>query len=137
MAEIQETLTPLPPVLQRSRLINPSRTASRPQLADAPALASGPGPEPSRPASARPTSRPSTYPAEKLITVTTAMTPALTTQVMSVGASADTESDMPARRVFFDADICEDSRSLDDDARRLDFDAARDSSVLADLLCRE
>lgn len=83
---------------QRSLLKLP-RTASCPQAAED--RAPGTFPSPIMPISARPTSRPSIYPAEKLMAEKRTTTPALMTHVMTVGLTGAVESDRLARRLFF------------------------------------
>lgn len=99
-------------VPQRKRR-SPPRTASCPQAADE--RAPGTLPSPIMPASTRPTSRPSMYPAEKLIAENRTTTPALITHVMIVGLTGPVESDILARRLFLGVAV----RSLGDIDRRL------------------
>lgn len=103
---------PAAAVPQRKRL-SPPRTASCPQAADD--RAPGTPPSPIMPISVRPTSRPSMYPAEKLIAENRTTTPALMTHVMVVGLTGPLESARLARRLFLDAA----ARSLGELDRRL------------------
>lgn len=107
------------PVPQRNRF-KPPLTASWPQPADTlpPRVSAPPSPmtDPTPVlVSSLPTSRPSTYPAEKLMAEKSTTTPALMTHVIMVGLPVDMDSAIPARRLFFAADV----RSLDELDRRL------------------
>ena len=107
---------------------SPPLTASCPQLVEG----RGPGtPSPIIPTSVRPTSRPSIYPAEKLIAENSTTTPALMTHVMMVGLTGVVESVMLGRRLFF-ADAL---RSLGELDRRLALAAAGPDATVGTLRC--
>lgn len=83
------------------------------------------------PTSVRPTSRPSMYPAEKLIAENSTTTPALMTQVIIVGLTGVAESAMLARRLFFETTL----RSLGELDRRFAFAAAGPDATVGARRC--
>ena len=81
-------------------LFKPPFTACWPQVTEVVPL---PSPAIPGPISIRPTSRPSIYPAEKLMAEKRTTTPALTTHVITVGLLTDKDSFSRDRRLFLDA----------------------------------
>ena len=107
---------PAPEEPHRNRF-KPPFTACWPHVPDAPPPVIPASPT-GDPISILPTSRPSIYPAEKLMAEKSTTTPALRTHVMTVGLFADVESIMVPRRVFLEADGCPELRSLGELDRR-------------------
>lgn len=95
---------------------SPPRTASWPHPTEGRGVET---PSPTIPSSARPTSRPIIYPAEKLIAENRTTTPALMTHVMTVGLMAVVGSVILTRRLFFEAT----PRSLGELERRFALEA--------------